>query len=523
MQHRQVNTLDLFSLALLVGVLLALTIGLKVRWLVSLRLEDIERRIAEVEAKRQDTPAMRRLADRVDALETALRAPQPAPVAAVPDLVPDIPPPIPIEAPAPVETPRPFNATPDPEPAPPALSDPVPERVDRSEWEAIVGGAWLNKLGVFVLVIGVALFLGYSFTQMGPAGRAGIGAGVSLAMLASGFVFERRDRYAVFGRGLLGGGWASLYFTAYAMHAVDAAKVISSPLAGAALLLAIAMGMILHSLRYRSETVTGLAYFVAFVTLAITPMTAFSVLALVPLAASLLYVANHFSWSAMTLFGLLATYGTCALHGDSGAPLWSAQTIFSTYWLLFEAFDWLRAARKTQYRIWEQAIFPLNALAFVGLSSVKWSSAAPDRLYVLAIGIAAAYLASAILRTRLCPPSGFPAECGTLERALSGGYEGPITLTAILTAAAVFLKLHGGSANLALLAEAELLFIAGLVFRQAYPRQLAAALFATGFGKLLIADVAAARSVREWTPIAALGGLLFYINRTLRASDKAYG
>src|SRR5262249_40396960 len=127
------------------------------------------------------------------------------------------------------------------------------------------------------------------------------------------------------------------------------------------------------------------------------------------------------------------------------------------------------------------------------------------------------------LRTRLRPPSSFPAECSTLERALSGGYEGPITLTAILTAAAVFLKLHGAWANLGLLAEAELLFIAGLVFRQAYPRQLAAALFAAGFGKLFLADVTASRSVREWTPIAALGGLLFYINRTLRASDQAYG
>src|SRR5260370_6761288 len=132
--------MDLFSLALLVGVLLALTIGLKVRWLVSLRLEDIERRIAEVEAKMQDTPAMRRLADRVDALETGLRAPQPAPGAAVPDLVPDIVPPIPTEAPAPVETPPPLIATPEPETAPPAFGDPVPGRVGRSEWEAIGGG-----------------------------------------------------------------------------------------------------------------------------------------------------------------------------------------------------------------------------------------------------------------------------------------------------------------------------------------------------------------------------------------------
>ena len=56
------------------------------------------------------------------------------------------------------------------------------------------------------------------------------------------------------------------------------------------LLLPVAAGMIVHSLRYRSQTVTGLAYFVAFGTLAITDMTTLPFLALVPLAASLLYV-----------------------------------------------------------------------------------------------------------------------------------------------------------------------------------------------------------------------------------------
>src|SRR5258708_24169871 len=106
--------MDLLTLALLAGVSLALTIGLYVRWLVSLRLEDIERRIAEVEAKRQDTRVMRRLEDRVYALEIAMRVPQFEPVAVVPDIVPDIAPPIPIEAPAPGPTPPPLIATPAP-------------------------------------------------------------------------------------------------------------------------------------------------------------------------------------------------------------------------------------------------------------------------------------------------------------------------------------------------------------------------------------------------------------------------
>ncbi len=72
------------------------------------------------------------------------------------------------------------------------------------EWEAIVGGSWLNKLGVFVLVIGIALFLGYSFTRMGPPGRVAVELAVSFAMLGGGIMLERRARYTIFARGLSG-------------------------------------------------------------------------------------------------------------------------------------------------------------------------------------------------------------------------------------------------------------------------------------------------------------------------------
>lgn len=432
-----------------------------------------------------------------------------------------------ISKPVPVETPPvpPPLARPIPEPVGPSFSERMRERMSGEEWEAIVGGSWLNKLGVFVLVVGVALFLGYSFTRIGPAGRAAISLAISASMLGGGVFLERRARYINFGRGLIGGGWAALYSTTYAMHAVDAAKVIGDPLVGAVLLLAVAVGMIGHSLRYRSQTVTGLAYFIAFVTLAIASSTLFSVFALIPLAASLLFVAYRFNWSEMALFGLIATYGTCASRGDSGAPIWSAQSLFTVYWLLFEGFDLLRAARRTDTNP-ERAILPLNALAFAVLSHAKWSAAAPQHLYALAAGIAAAYLASAITRAWLRPPSSFDPEAGTLARILGGGYEGPVTLAAAGSAVALLLKFHGGWANAGLLAEAEVLFLAGLFFREAYLRGVSASLFAVVLGKILAFDIPAGgkwRNFQAWTPSAAVTAVLLYINRALRAADQFYG
>ncbi len=86
-------------------------------------------------------------------------------------------------------------------------------------------------------------------------------------------------------------------------------------------------------------------------------MASLSVVALIPLAASLLYVANRFEWTQIALLGLIATYGTCASRGDSGASVWAAQAVFTTYWLLFEIFDLLRVRRRHEYTLWESGVF----------------------------------------------------------------------------------------------------------------------------------------------------------------------
>ena len=387
----------------------------------------------------------------------------------------------------------------------------------------------MNKVGVLVLVISMALFLGYEFPRLGPGGISAISLTLSFTLLVGGVLLERRARYVIFGRGLLAGGWAGLYFTTYAMQALDAAKVIHNPVLGALLLLAVAVGMVVHSLRYREQAVTGLAYFMAFLTLAITQLTALSVIALIPLAGSLLFIAYRFEWTGMALFGLVATYATCATKSDTGAPLWSAQTVFAAYWVLFEGYDLLRARRRWNHPA-QQAMLPLNALGFGLLSYAKWSKAAPDDLHLLAIGVAVAYLASTILRAILRGPASFVPGTGTLPRILAGGFEGPITLAAASSAGAAVLKLHGQTVTDVLLAEGEVLFLAGLFFRQDYPRRLAATVFAALGIKLFAGDIPdagtvslAGRTLKEWTPSAALAAMLFYVNRGLRKEGLSYG
>ena len=253
--------------------------------------------------------------------------------------------------------------------------------------------------------------------------------------------------------------------------------------------------MIVHSLNYRSQTVTGLAYFLAFVTLAISQVTTFGVLMLIPLAASLLYIAHRNAWNRFALFGLVATYLTCGLHRDTGSPLWQTQGLFLLYWLLFEAFDLLRA---------DPWLLPLNGLGFLALSAGKWTHAAPDQIWQLAAGAAALYLAGAIARAR------------------TGRWKPAVLFNAALAATAIVLKLHDQWLALALLIEAELYYLAGVRFRSTFLRNLAGALFGLQLGDLL-AEVIVGLSPHAWEPVAALNVAAFYLNRALQVSEVWYG
>jgi hypothetical protein len=199
------------------------------------------------------------------------------------------------------------------------------------------------------------------------------------------------------------------------------------------------------------------------------------------------------------------------------------------YWLLFETFDLLRLRRSSASWSIESFILPMNALGFLGLSIVKWDSSLPQHLdWFLAAG-AGLYLADALLRARLRPPSTFQVDCETFDRMAGGSYEGPVTISTVLAAGAILLRASGEWINLSLLMEGEILFLAGLVLGQKYLRQLAGGVFFAAVLRavpLELSDphsiVVAGRTWTNWSPVALLTAAVFYINRLLAKDGLLY-
>jgi hypothetical protein len=352
-----------------------------------------------------------------------------------------------------------------------------------------------------LLVIGIALLLGYSFHRLNPLGRVAMGAALGSAMLAAGIWSERRPDYKVFGHGLVGGGWAALYFTAFAAHALPAARVIESTTSGSLLLVGVAAAMILDSLRYRSQTVTALAYFLGFLTLGISELSAFALAASVPLAASLLFVSRRFGWSIMARAAVPVAYALFVVHAiqSHGGDPRMAQTLILVYWVLFELYEFTGES--------DIAAVALNAVCFIPCSYLIWGGRGHEVWLAPAIA-AAAYGISAAVRS--------------VNRSETLSYQASAALAAGLGAVAILSKASGFSAASALLFEGEALWMMGLAFRQKYLRTLGAVVLGAWGVHFLAFELADPRTSTVawhdwhiWTPMAVAAAALFLVNRLI--------
>jgi uncharacterized membrane protein len=187
--------------------------------------------------------------------------------------------------------------------APPELA-----RRRATEFEEKVGQNWLNKIGITVLVIGIALFLAYKFPTLTNPEKVILGYVVSLGILALGIYLESAERYRIFARALIGGGWALTFFVTYGMYFVKYTQVIETQWVDLVLLFIVAAAMAAHTLRYNSQVVTGLAFLLAFTTVAISQNTVYCLAAGAILAVGLVIIVHRRGWFELEVFGLVASY-----------------------------------------------------------------------------------------------------------------------------------------------------------------------------------------------------------------------
>ncbi|MBF0387814.1 MAG: DUF2339 domain-containing protein [Candidatus Omnitrophica bacterium] len=284
-----------------------------------------------------------------------------------------------------------------PEPAPDAHSD----------IELDFGRNWLNKIGLAVLALGVAFLISYSFKYFGPFLKVAFGYGVAGALFVSGFRLEAQERLKSYGQALLGGAWAIVYFTTYAMHHFTASRIIASEGVDIFLLIVVVAGMAVHVLKYRSEGMMAVVIMVAYLTLAIGQITWFTGVSFLILAALVLFMVLHFQWVRLLALGVILTYG---LHVAWIMPRLFEQTgqndlmsfvFLSCYWLMFFTGAHLIQERAGSGQARTIAFTNLGNAAFYGFLAYPLMFFFWNWRFEMVLTVGLVYLACALLMKRL--------------------------------------------------------------------------------------------------------------------------
>jgi hypothetical protein len=272
-----------------------------------------------------------------------------------------------------------------------------------SSIEETLGTNWLYKLGIIILVVGVALFGIHELGALGPLGKASISYFTAIFLLVGGIALEKQERYRLIGRGGIGGGWALLFFTTYGIYYVGAMRIFPGDLkwltVDCALMLLVAVAMALHTLRYRSQFVTGLAFLLGYFTVALSQNSVYSLSAGVFMAIGLVSIVLKMGWFELEVFGILSTYLThlywlYRLLGINGArghafPEYHASlAILFFYWLIFR-FSYVKRSIKTDFEEHvSTAAAVLNMVLL--LSCLKFQSVDPTLAYIALFVVGAA-------------------------------------------------------------------------------------------------------------------------------------
>lgn len=348
--------------------------------------------------------------------------------------------------------------------APPVTPPPMPPR-PKSDFEKLLAENWLVFIGIGLLVLGIAYGLSVVWQRVGPAGKDAMGIAAGLLLLGAGIWLERKPLYRLFGYAGIGGGWAVLFFMTYALYHVPETQIIQSQLVDLVLLLVVATAMVLHTLRYNSQAVTGVAFLLAFSTVTISHVNVYSLAASAILALALVVIVTRRRWYALEVFGILASYLNhwWWLHNII-EPMGGNKVMFSEffpsagillfYWAAYRASYVIRSIERDE----EERLSSVAAILNTGLLLfvLKYQSVSPKYAFyaLLVIGLAELLLGW-MVRSR--------------ER--REAFVVLATMGAALTVSAFPFKFSGGELSILWLIVAEVFYLTGvfsdeLVFRR---------------------------------------------------------
>jgi uncharacterized membrane protein len=314
------------------------------------RIADIERTLGSISTTKATSPAAKpaqlKPAPKIAASATSPAAPSPA-----------------IKAPI------------KPPPSPPAKKAPAKPR----EWEQILGGNWLARVGVIALIIGVAFFLKFAFDNnwLGPLSRVILGVVAGLAMVGGGYYW--RKRYPTLAQAICGGGIALLYLSIFASFNIFN-LIPLYPAVGLLLLISIGSAVLAMRLNSMALAIIGIlgAFSAPFILGSAAPETGqtgqgiqlLAYVIVVDLGVLALSTFRNWRWfNLLAIFGSLVTYGAWYFQFGEEAGLLIRQLSITVIFVIFlGATSLFHLIWRKSVQGFDYALMVINAGAYFGIS-----------------------------------------------------------------------------------------------------------------------------------------------------------
>jgi len=366
------------------------------------RLSALERRLQAIE-KSLSSWESGRTAESKPAAAPSIHTPSPLSPAMI---EPSSPPPPPLLPIPPLSHLREISAPPQVNIfAAPPLHSSKPKSSSSLDLETLIGGRWLNRIGIVAIISAVTFFLKYAFDNnwIGPSGRVGIGVLLGAAMLPWSQWLLKRG-YSYFSEGIAGLGAAVMYLSIWA--GCQYYKLFSLDVGFFAMIIVTA-GMGAVALGRNSQRIALLSLFGGFLTPILVSegkdaqVVLFTYLLI--LGAGLLVIELRRDWRSLTPISfLLSQFYFWGWYSEFYRPDKLERTvIFATlFFLLYAALPVIRSVRFSGLRELDVLVVVANSFAYLGaLYIMLWPNDRwPLTLLVLALS------AGQILVARLVPP-----------------------------------------------------------------------------------------------------------------------
>jgi len=285
------------------------------------------------------------------------------------------------------------------QPTPSSVPKPVAEEKDTLEMQ--VGRVWLVRVGILILLTGLVFLGNFAWTEIiakvGAPGKLAtiVFAGLGLAGLGW-WVKRKREELAAYGKVLIGGGIATIYYATYAAHFVEPLRVIASPLVGGALLMMLGAAILWLANRLRSQAVAVVTVLLGFYTAAINPIAGFSLfsnLILSVIAIVLLVRRQWWSVSFLSMIGCYAAFGFWSYQSTGlllpirmgvGEVFWTALLFPVCYWVVFTVATFV--ARSETFPIGARPLFlTMNNGGLFAFTAPLVATTYPQELWVFVV------------------------------------------------------------------------------------------------------------------------------------------